>query len=363
MWLVAAAVGIAAGSVYVFAQVSREMTLRTPGAIRGVGVSNATSTFLNQSFGVGSLQSSSATPYSNILRSSIESRASNIINRPSEGPSPVSLFSPMQVTPPTGNRFYNPVTVGRVDLSPGWVAYGPSSLASPLLRAASSYLRTLGGKQEVGIAMRLDPLTSLLTGGDDQLSTYMEEGEKAFRSGDYETALERFKLANTIDPKNTECLLSLAHASFAMSRNSYYRASYYLTRAVKFLPELPLAPLRPQGFFASPEQYTQRIEWLDKYLQSHPFDNDAFFVAAYFRWFQQDVEGARFALEKARHGKVNPELMEAIDTFRDGMKASGKISETPEAPTGPESPAGPSSQPAPAAPTESPSAAQDMSAR
>jgi tetratricopeptide (TPR) repeat protein len=249
----------------------------------------------------------------------------------------------------TGSRAYQPTVPLRTGLGGDSRYRGPGLLPqSRLLKATSSYLNTLGGQQDVGIATRVGPITSLASSQGDRFSTYMSQGEQAFRSGDFQAALESFKMANSIDPKNPESLLSLAHASFALSRFSYFRTSYYLTRTLKYFPELPVAPLEPKSFFPSPEQYTEQIGWLDKHLATTPFDSEAFFVAAYFRWFDGDTEGAQAALARAGRGKITEELREAIDAFQDGMKASGRIGGTEIAPPAPApvEPTPPSSQPA-----------------
>jgi tetratricopeptide (TPR) repeat protein len=342
-WLAVAAIWAAATCVY--AQVRGEVTIRSPGNFRSVGTGGAVGSFQGYSYGLGALQTPSAA-YINPLRSSIESRASYAAGRPDYQVTP-STLAPLDLTP-GGGRLYNPIGGSPTLLrGRGASAYDEDlSSGSRMLRATSSYLNSLGGSPETGIAGRLTPITSLVGGSGDQFSTYMSEGEKAFLAGNFDMAMERFKMANTINPKNPESLLSMAHASFAMSRNSYYRAAYYLGQALKFLPELPLAPLQPKAFFAQPKDYAERIDWLNKHLQTHPFDNDAFFVAAYFRWFDQDVEGARLALLKARSGKVAPDLQEAVDTFWAGMKASGKIGGMLESPTTVAGPSGvPSSQP------------------
>ena len=329
--LVAAAT-MAAMAGYAYAQGRGEVTISGPGQLRGVGTGGAVGIFQSYSFGVGSLQSGAAS-YTNPLRSAMESAASYNISRPDIG-TPSGGLTPLDLTP-SGGRAYSPVGGGSPALlrSSGASAFDDLGSSSRMLQATSSYIGSLGGSPDVGIAARLAPVTSLVGGGGDQFSTYMSEGEKAFLAGNFEAAMERYAMANTINPKNPESLLSLAHVSFAMSRNSYYRAAYYIGQALKFMPDLPLVPLQPRAFFAKPQDYTERIDWLNKYLQTHPFDNDAFFVAAYFRWFDQDVEGARLALLKARGGKIAPDLQEAIDTFWDGMKASGKIGGTLENPT------------------------------
>lgn len=320
--------GLAAGASWAYAQARSGVPFRDPGYIRGVGSGGPVATFRFYSYGLGALQAPTVTPSANPLRSAIESRAVYNLARPTGGgvasPMGRSLLSPL----PTGSRVYQPTVTAGTDLAAG--AYGGQARPgeSRLLKATSSYLSALGGQQDVGIATRIGPITSLASGESDQFSTYMSQGEKAFRSGDFEAALEHFKMANSIDLKNPETLLSLAHTTFALSRRSYYRASYYLSRAMKYLPELPLAPLEPKGFFPSPEQYTERLGWLDEHLASTPFDNEAFFVSAYFRWFDGDVEGARRALARARRGRISDDLREAIDAFWDGMKASGKVSGT-----------------------------------
>lgn len=338
---------LAASATWAFAQARSSVQFGTPGAMRGVGESGAVATFRHYSYGLGALQAPTVTPSADPLRSAIESRAVYTIARPGgEAPAPTgrSLLLPL----PTGSRAYQPTPTVSTPLGGGGYGAAPSSSGSRLLKATSSYLSALGGQQEVGVATRIGPITSLATTQGDQFSTYMSQGEKAFRSGDFEAALERFKMANSIDPKNPENLLSLAHTTFALSRNSYYRASYYLSRALRYLPELPLAPLEPKSFFGSPQQYTERLAWLDKHLTSNPFDNDAFLVSAYFHWFDGDLDGARAALAKARRGKIDNDLSEAVDAFWDGMKASGRVSGTldglpPPAPAGPQAP---SSQPA-----------------
>lgn len=348
-WGVVAAV-IAVGAGWAFAQARSSVQLSTPGQFRGLGDSNSVATFRSYSYGLGALQAPAVTSSSNPLRSAIESAAVFDIARPGGGGVAAPVGRMTFGASPTGSRLYQPL-VGIQPSSGG--GYGGASTigsGSRLLKATSSYLNTLSGGQGMGIATRVGPITSLASGESDQFSTYMSQGEKAFRAGDYEAAMDSFQSANGIDPKNPESLLSLVHTSFAMSRASYFRTSYYLARAIKFLPELPLAPLEPKSFFPSQEAYKERLGWLDKHLAANPFDNDAFFVSAYFRWFDGDVDGARQALAKARRGKIGNELTEAIDTFWDGMKASGKVSGTLDGLPEPSPAPAPTSQPTPAEP-------------
>jgi tetratricopeptide (TPR) repeat protein len=339
---------LAAGAAQTFAQGRGALSIGPPGQIKPLGSSSPVTSFTQYSFGLGALEAPTVTSSANPLRSSIEQRAVYNIAKPLDVATVMGGRSLLTTLTP-GARSYQPTVNFRPDLAAPVSYSGPGPLMqSRLLKATTSYLDTLRGEQNVGIATRVGPITSLASGQGDKFSTDMSQGEQAFRSGDFQGAMEHFKMANSIDPKNPESLLSLAHASFALSRYSYFRTSYYLTRALKYLPELPLAPLDPKSFFGSPEQYSERIGWLDKHLATSPFDNEAFFVAAYFRWFDGDIQGAQAALAKAGRGKISDDLREAIDTFKDGMKASGKVSgaETSLPVPAPAEVASPSSRPA-----------------
>ena len=196
------------------------------------------------------------------------------------------------------------------------------SLANSLF-ATSKYLGSLGGGEVQEESSSF--ITSLVSGESDMFSSYMSKGEKAFKEGDYQAAFDQFRLANSLDPRNPESLLSLMHTSFAISRWSYFRTYYFLSRAIKCLPELPMTPLDPKGFFGSPEQYASQLKDLEDHVRSVPSDAEAQVVLAYFRWFDKDFDGARSALNEARK-IAGKEIVETIDLFWDGMKASGKVS-------------------------------------
>ncbi|MHC4985690.1 MAG: hypothetical protein ACYTFO_05985, partial [Planctomycetota bacterium] len=62
-------------------------------------------------------------------------------------------------------------------------------------------------------------------------------------------------------------------------------------------------------------------------------------MLAYFRWFEEDAEGARQALDQAAQAAGNNEhLTEAIDIFADAMNASGRFAvEADPSPSPPDS--------------------------
>ncbi|MFA6133550.1 MAG: hypothetical protein WC869_05990 [Phycisphaerae bacterium] len=229
----------------------------------------------------------------------------------------------------------------------GWGSEpGPGSGQGPSFTAGSSYITAIAPPSEKPAEQKA--ITSLAPGGNSNFSNLLRDGEKAFREGDLDTALSRFESANQLDRQNPEGLLSLVHIHFAMSRSSYFRASFYLMRTIKCVPELPLAPLNPAGFFNSPQQYSDALARLDGHVKAAPTDGEAWLVLAYFRWFDKNVNGAIEAISQARQQSSDPDVKEAVETFWRGMKASGKVSgELGESPVATTAPA-PSSQPSPA---------------
>ena len=294
------------------------------GALRGA-VGGPSGTFRAYSYGLGGLQAPSG-PSTNILRSAIESRANYTI-RPAGGlPAPdIGLVLPAMPSAAVGG--YQPAIRPLSQAPPGGYigpTYSGSIPAVSAMNAAADYLEAIGtpGAPQPGSEV----IASLAPREKGAMGDHVAQGEKLLREGDYDTALKEFQKAYVIDDKNPETLLSLAHASFATAGSSYYRTSYYIRRALKYLPELALAPLSPKSFFGDPAQYAARLARLEERLQRFPNDADSYLTQAYFRWFDQDVEGSRQALAQARKCTKSPDLIEAITTFWEGMVASGKVS-------------------------------------
>jgi hypothetical protein len=121
------------------------------------------------------------------------------------------------------------------------------------------------------------------------------------------------------------------HTQFALSRYSYAKAAYFLELALKRMPKLPAAPLRPIGFYGDSDKYAQHMYALDQHVQTSPFDGEAQLLLAYFRWFGEvrDIEAARTALSHALAAalkKKDTYLLEAVGAFWDGMVAGGAVS-------------------------------------
>ncbi len=189
-----------------------------------------------------------------------------------------------------------------------------------LERASTSLLRKKG-----------EPITSLVPAEQGVYRTYMQRGDRAFRQSNYRDAYASFQIANDLGDHDAESYVCLLHAQFALSSVSYAQACYYLEQALRHMPELPLANLRPRGFYDSPAKYAQQLIGLQEYTEKHPDDYGATLLLAYFRWFEQerDVAGTRNLLGRALAAgqeKRDPMVIEAIETFWRGIVATGAAS-------------------------------------
>jgi hypothetical protein len=241
-----------------------------------------------------------------------------------------------------GNRGGGPTMPGLIPSSAGGGDF--------LYRGLSSNLQDVTGEGAVGALLRRrsslwlsqdynhadhrldsakedrEPIKSLVPVGGGLYHDYLESGEKAFRSGDYTVAFSKFRMANYIGLKDPESLLSMSQAQFG--GKCYPLAAYYLRQAMKYMPRLPMLPLRPKAFYGDPSVYVQNIQDLDEYLVGHPQDTDALLLRAYYAWFDVDeadsVSIARNSLQKALAGNNTPDVTLAIEAFWEGMVASGK---------------------------------------
>ncbi len=119
----------------------------------------------------------------------------------------------------------------------------------------------------------------------------------------------------------------MSHAQFG--GKCYSMAAYYLRQALRYMPRLPMVPLRPKAFYTDPSVYVQNVQDLDDYLDGHPQDTDALLLRAYYAWFDVDEADsagkAQDLLQKALAGNNTPDMTLSIEAFWDGMVASGKV--------------------------------------
>ena len=296
-----------------------EVTPHTPGD------TGSSSTFRSYSYGLGGAPAGSA-PATNIMGGTYNSTAPFTFNYGNleANRSSAPIVPPAVPSGPGSDILYRGLLSSAPEASGGEGAVGA------LLRRSSS----LWTPQEYGQAgHRLDskkidhePVKSLVPTGGGMYHDYLELGEKAFRSGDYSLAFSRFRMANYIGQKDPESLLSMSQAQFACK--NYPLAACYFRQALRYMPRLPMVPLQPKAFYGDPSVYVQNIQDLNGYLDEHPQDVDALMLRAYYAWFDVDeidpAGKARDSLQMALAGNKTPDVTLGIESFWDGMVASGK---------------------------------------
>lgn len=322
------------GAVQVHGQVRGASRAQSVGYIEGLGRSAASRTFRSYSYGAGSLAKPTPGPGGNILSRSLSGAGSRAIRRSS---SPGGSFrAPVAAGVSSSVRLYKPTGfasgIGR--------SYGTGALRakqSQAITAAGAYLASFEPVPVTELLASDKPITSFAPDQDSAYTTYIANGERAFKQGDFEEAYRQFKLANYIAGRDPESLLAMTHATFAKSTFGYSEAALYLRWALKYLPELPLVPLKPRAFYGqSPEgvaRYVSRVSRLADHLEQSPFDLDGQLLLAYLRWFDGEPQSAVRILKKAAgqaQKDKNDESLEAIRIFLDAVAASGKLAAKPQ---------------------------------
>jgi len=209
---------------------------------------------------------------------------------------------------------------------------GLSRSSKGALAASSAYLAAMDAPAPSALQNRAEPITSLVPSEPGEYADLLKEGESKFRAGKYVEAFGQFKMANYIGQRDPESLLSMAHARFATGY--FASAAFYIRDALIFLPELPLAPLRPKAFYGDPSIFIEHLIRLEDHVRKHAGDAGGYLLLAYFRWFREapDVEATRQALSEALKIALASkdtdaaQTVEAVETFWDGILATGRAS-------------------------------------
>ncbi|GEM_PF-2021499 len=240
-----------------------------------------------------------------------------------------SLAAPVAPVAPTAPQA--PVLLsdaGGSGIGRSLVASSSSPTAFGLARA---FVQELERASTSLLSKKGEPITSLVPTEPSVYRTYMQRGDRAFRQSNYREAYANFQIANDLGDHDAESYICLLHAQFALSSVSYAQAYYFLEQALRHMPELPLANLRPRGFYDSSAKYAQQLVALQEHTEKHPGDHEAVLLLAYFRWFEQerDVAGTRNLLSRALAAgqmKRAPFVIEAVETFWRGVVATGAAS-------------------------------------
>lgn len=302
-------------------QSRRRVTITDPGTLSRVG-SGGSYAFRTYSYGFGSLgRGGSSASGRGRLQSSVRDRAT-----PSStvrgGASPAAL-PPSPPTVAQAARRYTPtkgLTAPR--------GRGPDREPySAGLGMTTTYLEAILPSPSSTLGPQDEPITSLVPREPSVYRTRMDNADKAFRSGDYGRAMSQYEVANLIAGRsNPESLLGMMHASLASSRGSFHQAGGYLRQTLRYLPELPLLPLDPRGFYGSVSPYGDDVARLKAHVETHSYDSDALLLLTYFYWFEGNHPAAHRTLAKCASVAHTKRGSDAVNAFWDGMLASGKVS-------------------------------------
>jgi len=307
------------------AQSRKGISIRDVGSFSSPGNSGASTTFVGNSYGLGTAGRYGAGYASDVLRTSIGNPSSYDLTRRSLDANQVSGFSNL-MAPPSGT-YMRPGTA--FDLKAGDSEPGALTtlLRSINKNSAGAYVAAIQNNP----ASRPDmdqPISTLVPSDPSMYRLFMERGDTAFRAGEFHRAFGEFQLANDIGGRDWMSLVSMMQARFAESDFSYYAAAHYARQAIKNFPELPLVPLRPKEFYGDKGKYGDGMVRLENRVDLYPYDADAPFVLAYFRWFETNSLEAAKALGKAyaaSKATKQPEKVEACEAFWRGMVQSGRV--------------------------------------
>ena len=376
-------------------------TLSNVGALRNLGQGSPTQSFRSFSYGLGSLNAGSGGRGGGVLRSSIGQTGFSVhrsgalsvsgsrghslgssslsgqlrnsgLSVPRSGLGGPTSGLDLRVGSPLRSIPIAPVAIGGSPPPGGAIPMGafadhgrstgigdaPAEQDETALGSVRDLLRELEKAATSKLKNRSKPITSLVPTPASEYKDHMAKGDRAFRANNFHGAYTEFLIANDLgralrspigSEQDPESLICLAHTQFSLSRYSYARAAYYLQLAIRHMPELPLANLRPRGFYGSANKYAEQMVALAEHLEKDPGDGEASLLLAYFRWFEnpQDVPAARDALSKALTSAMqrkDSRLVDAIETFWRGMAETGKVSgKLPDAsqPAAPETLGGP----------------------
>ena len=328
---------VLASTAGVSAQSRKQINISAPGSRtqRTVGERSSLQRFNKYSYGLGGLSSPMPGKGGNTLNASIPGLGRRSANRSTKTPAGGAALPDIGKAPSGGQMYRSSAMIVPQVAQPTGKTFSETLTGGKetVYASAQSYLSLMDEISESDLVDPNQPVTSMVPQDPSPYATYMEDGERAMKAGDFLRACNEFRLANRLSDKDPERLLSLSQASFAKSLFSFGEAAFYLRRALKYFPELPLVPLRPKAFFGDTpigaSRYAERILLLEDHTKKLPTDTDAQLLLAYFRWFEGDVEATQkalsLALASAQQAK-DLDMVEVIEIFWDGMLATGKVS-------------------------------------
>jgi tetratricopeptide (TPR) repeat protein len=124
----------------------------------------------------------------------------------------------------------------------------------------------------------------------------LKNGMTSFESGDYEKAARLFLQAAMANPDNIDALLAYAVARFATG--DYAVSAIAIRRGVSKFPGVVNAAFDVRDRYGRPDDFEPQMVQLERFVQVHPDDIDAWLVLGFIRHFsdQRELSARTFQL-------------------------------------------------------------------
>jgi len=156
----------------------------------------------------------------------------------------------------------------------------------------------------------------------------VELGVTAFGQGRFEDARRALVSALLAAPEDPELIMLYAYAHFATG--DYLISALSLKQAMELDDTLIAKPIDLYGLYGDPSQFEAHLAKLDDYIEAHPEDADARFVAGYARYAAGDPVSAKVYFDSVDNdgaGTINQRMLEAasraIEMISQGASGAG----------------------------------------
>lgn len=278
--------------------------------------------FRANSFGLGNLPGQQPAGGGGALGSSIYGKTPETV-RPPMGVNTLQTNAPFAGDTTRSYRVYQPQT-----LSVQQITGGASPVISPGYdpNQIQAFLDVREKARQEVLANPENPILSFVPDLPGRYHDLMADGERAFRNGAYQQALNDFFAATQVSRSQTPgALLSLSRAYVAGDNPSYSSAAMYLSWALQMEPMIPLVNIRPQTFYGNSDDYDRDMARMDTYVKENPNDAEALLVLAYWKWRADQAEQAAGLLAEAQRKAVKQDTVQGVALLMKAMESSGKI--------------------------------------
>jgi hypothetical protein len=133
----------------------------------------------------------------------------------------------------------------------------------------------------------------------------LDLGRDAFATGEYGRAVQRFRQATVVSPREPVAHFLLAQSLVALGK--YGDAANSIHAGLTLQPEWPTFRFRPiELYAANVADYADHLRRLDEVLRQRPDDAVLLFLNAYQLWFDGRREEARQLFQRAQPKTANP---------------------------------------------------------